>query len=111
MHLSNFIGNYVTFDLLETAREDRTLKLFYDTANKSNGSFIRNKLIAVDQLGMWIEGFQETTFYYDDNGNKLDEPKSEWVTYQVLVRWEYVQGAFVVDNPNIFEKKMGFYNK
>lgn len=109
MYLQKYIGHYVNFDLTEVARQDRTMKLFYGTDKYD--SLIRNKLIAVDELGIWVEGFKETTIYADDNGNELEKPKKEWLTFHVLVRWEYLKGVFVVDNPDVNEKKIGFNTK
>lgn len=87
-------------------RNDRTMKLFYESDR--NDSLIRNKLIAVDNLGMWVEGFQETTIYKDDDGNEILPPIVEFVTYHVLVSWSYVESVFVVENPQVNEKKIGF---
>ncbi|CAM4053423.1 hypothetical protein L1N85_19870 [Paenibacillus alkaliterrae] len=82
------------------------MKLFYESDR--NDSLIRNKLIAVDNLGMWVEGFQETTIYKDDDGNEILPPIVEFVTYHVLVSWSYVESVFVVENPQVNEKKIGF---
>jgi hypothetical protein len=105
LYIEQYVGHYVTFDLLEAAKQDRTMKLFYES---DQGHYVRNKLIAVDQLGIWVEGFRETTIYYDDQMNELVNPKKEWITYHVLIRWEYLQGVFVVENPSLNEKKIGF---
>lgn len=106
MYLDNYIGKYVIFDLVKSARQDRTMKIFYET-NKEEG-YIRNKLIAVDHLGIWVEGFKETTIFYDDEMNKLDSPTKEWITFHVLIRWEYLKGVYVVDNPDVNQAKIGF---
>lgn len=106
MYLEKYIGHYVTFSLSDLARAEKTMEMFYRSNN--NADLIRNKLVAVDQLGMWVEGFQETTILVDDEGNNIENPKKEWITYHVLVRWEYVEGVFVVDNPELNEKRIGY---
>ncbi|MGG3480604.1 hypothetical protein ABES21_24315 [Peribacillus frigoritolerans] len=77
------------------------MKTFYST--HTDNHYVRNTLIAVDQLGMWVEGFQETTVYFDNDLKGVDPPKTEWITYHVL-RWEFIQDVFVVENPSLNKK-------
>jgi len=106
MYLETYVGNYVTFNLIDSAKHEKTLNVFYDT--EKNDDLIRNKLIAVDQLGIWVEGFKNTTIFYDDNMTKLEKPIEKYITFHVLIRWEYLGGIFVVENPEFNEKKIGF---
>ncbi|MBK5446088.1 MULTISPECIES: hypothetical protein [unclassified Peribacillus] len=77
------------------------MKAFYST--HADNHYVRNTLITVDQLGMWVEGFQETTVYFDNDLKAVDPPKTEWITYHVLIRWEFIQDVFVVENPSLNE--------
>ena len=106
MYLEKYIGYHVTFDLVEAVRHDRTLRVFYET-DRHNG-YIRNKLIAVDKLGIWVEGFKNTKIYKDDDGNDIIPPKEEELNFHLLIRWEYLQGVFVVAEPELNDKKIGF---
>lgn len=106
LYLEEYIGHHVTFELTDQAKDEKLMKSFYKS--DKNPGYIRNKLIATDQLGLWVQGFKETTTYFDDDMIELIEPRTEMVTYHVLVRWEYIRGVFVVENPSKTEKKIGF---
>lgn len=73
MYLEKYVGNYVIFKLNKVAREDKTMRLFYNAAD--HHGFIQNKLVAVDGLGIWVQGFLETEILADENGNKLETPR------------------------------------
>lgn len=109
IYLEKYIGYNVAFKLREEARQDTTMKQFFNSAEF--GGYIQNQLVAVDQLGMWVKGSLKTSVHVDENGKNLENPKKEWIDYHILVRWEYLEGTYVVDNPSVNEKRIGFGQK
>ncbi|MBO8169976.1 MAG: hypothetical protein H0Z35_12450 [Thermoanaerobacteraceae bacterium] len=109
MYLEQFIGQNVYIELNDEARQDRTMKLFYNT-HRHDGGYIMNKLLAVDEIGVWIEGFQEVTILADDEGNLLpkEQQRKEEVVASVLIPWNYIRGIFVLNDPAVSNKKIGF---
>lgn len=91
-YLDEHIGKNIVIDLTEEARQDRNMKAFYET-HKSN-AYIMNKLVSVDPLGAWLEGYQEATKFRDEYNNPIpeDEQTQEWITVSVLIPWNYLRG-------------------
>ena len=61
MYLEKFIGKNIIIKLNKNAKEDKTLKMFYEP-----DSFIMNKLMGVDNAGIWLEGFTSIKRYCDN---------------------------------------------
>lgn len=110
MYLDTYIGKNVIIDLNDAGKEDPTMKRFYNTS-RDNNNLIMNKLHGTDNIGLWIDGFQTTTIYVDENLDPLpkgEEKTIEDLTYQVLIPWNYIRGLSVIENPEINERSIGF---
>lgn len=108
MHLENFIGKEINIKLNSQADDNSVLNLFFDSREINT-----NKLISVDEIGIWVEGFIEGTVYGDINeaGEVVpkEHPETEFFPMGVLVSWGYIEGIFVASDPTLFQtKKVGF---
>lgn len=107
-YLKNFIGRVITVDLTDEARKDRMMKLFYETG--THDDFIGNKLLGVDNIGIWLEGFKTVTRLLDKDGKDIPkaERESENVTVSVFINYGYIRGIAIINDPSINAKMIGF---
>ncbi|QXE02779.1 hypothetical protein [Terribacillus sp. DMT04] len=108
MYLEKYIGNNVIVNLNDEAREDKMMKMFYNTSSQDKG-MIMNKLHGVDGIGIWIDGFKTTTLFVDENLKPLPngEEVVEDMPYHVLIPWAYIQGVSVIEDPKL-DKRVGY---
>jgi len=73
---------------------------------------ICNKLLGVDEIGIWLEGFVTGTVYgdKDEDGNviELQKPEKKDFRMGVLIPWNNIDGIFTHAEKNMFNKKIGF---
>lgn len=106
MYLQTQIGKQVCVKLKPEALKDPTMDMFYET-NKYKG-YIQNKLISVDEVGVWLEGWlQGVTKYRDDNGKEI-EPTNEDLITTVMIPWGYIEGIFIIKNQKLQPENIGF---
>jgi len=107
MYLQNFIGLDIYVRLNELGKQNRTLKMFYAV-----NDIICNKLLGVDEVGIWLEGFVTGTVYgdKDENGNviNLEKPEEKELRMGVLIPWSNIDDIFTPTEENMFNKKIGF---
>lgn len=110
MYLEKFIGKQVSIDLTEEAKDLLVMDMFYETKKYRENSLIMSKLVAVDEIGLWIEGFKSGTILADEEGNKLPEDKqvTKEFTTHVLIPWSYISGIFIIEDENMGKFKIGF---
>ena len=96
MFLQECVGQIVYLRLTEDAKQDVTLNMFIDT-----GNLVGTKLIAVDELGIWLEVLLKTK-----------EPTAtmdiQALTSVVLVKWLFLAGVFVPEEPHLISRHIGF---
>ncbi len=107
MYLQNHIGQNVTIKVKKGIAGQDILRILY--RNLSDDSLIVEKLIGVDEVGIWIEGSGYMTVEADENGNPIpvEDRKRELVIANNLIRWEYIEGVFVLQK-DMNNKKIGF---
>lgn len=105
MFLSNYIGESIFVSLRKGSEHNAVLSYFFDT-----DSIIFDKLMAVDELGIWLEGYGTVTKLIDETGEEIPEDKQvgEKRTTSVLVRWEYIDDVYVLNQEEKKEVPLGF---
>lgn len=108
MFLQQHIGKIIAIKLRKGVANQDIFKILY--RDITDDTLIMEKLIDVDELGLWIEGSGYMTVETDENGNLIPSEvrKRELVTAHNLVRWEYIEGVFVLEQDKIENKKIGF---
>ena len=107
MYLQQHLGENIALKLKRGISEQDTFRILH--RDLSDIGLIIEKLIAVDELGVWIEGEGYMTEECDEDGNTIpiQERTRELVTAINLVRWEYIEGIFVLQK-EMKSKKIGF---
>lgn len=107
MYLQQHLGEYVALKLRRGISQQDTFRILY--RDLSDTGMIIEKLIAADELGVWIEGEGYMTAECDEDGKTIpvQERKRELVTAINLVRWEYIEGIFVLQK-DVKTKQIGF---
>ena len=103
MFLDRHIDKNIIVKINTLGATDKTVKMFFET-----GSLIQNKLLGVDEVGIWLEGFITATINRDDDNNELPEPIEKEVTTSVLIRWDYIECLFLVNEQNANKNSIGF---
>lgn len=106
-YLKTFVGHVITVDLSKEAREDKMMRLFYET--DTHNDFIGNKLLGVDSIGIWLEAFKDMKRLVDDDGVPIptEEQKAESVSVSLLIPYGYIKGIACINNMKI-DRKIGF---
>lgn len=105
MFLSNYIGENIFVSLRKGSEQNAVLNHFFDT-----DSILYVKLMDVDELGIWLEGFGIMVKLIDEAGEEIPEDKqtTEKRTTSVLVRWEYIDDVYVINQEEKKEIPLGF---
>lgn len=103
-YLSSLIGQMIYIDISNSAREDKMLKLFFET-NKHE-DLLMVKLLGVDGLGIWVRAFKNVTVLRDENNDPIPVEKQESVEREVdvFVNFAYISGIACIagsDNSRI----------
>ncbi len=96
MFLEECVGQIVYIRLNETAKHDATLSMFVNA-----DTFVGTKLVAVDELGLWLEILLETK-------TTTEATETLMLTSVVLIKWNFLDGVFVPEKPHLVERHMGF---
>ncbi len=96
MFLEECVGQIIYIRLNETARHDATLSMFINA-----DTFVGTKLVAVDELGLWLEILLETK-------TTTEATETLMLTSVVLIKWNFLDGVFVPEKPHLVERHMGF---
>ena len=97
MFLEECVGQIIYIRLNESAKHDATLSVFINA-----DTFVGTKLIAVDELGLWMEILLEAK-------TPNETVKTQMLTSVVLIKWNFLDGVFVPEKPHLVEKHMGFF--
>lgn len=108
-YLQNHIGKVIHVGLNTSGKKDRTMIRFFET-DRNGDSWIGNKLLGVDSLGIWIEGFSKITRYVDSNNDPIpdDQLKSEFASCSVFIPYGYIEGMTFINDPALNESSIGF---
>ncbi len=96
MFLEECVGQIIYVRLNETAKHDATLNMFVNA-----DTFVGTKLVAVDELGLWMEVLLETKA-------PTETAEIQMLTSVVLIKWNFLDGVFVPEKPHLVERHMGF---
>lgn len=105
MFLTNYVGEEIFINLRRGSEQNEVLNYFFDTSK-----ILINKLIDVDELGIWLEGAGIMTKLVDESGKEIpkEQQKPEKRSTSVLVRWEYIDDIYVVNPGEKEETPIGF---
>ncbi|CAJ1314513.1 hypothetical protein [Paenibacillus nuruki] len=108
-YLKQYVGKNIYVDLTKEGKADKILKMVYDVDRHQD--LLGDKLLGVDSIGIWLEGFHNVTYFYDTEGNPISENNqvSKKEELSVLVRYEYIKGIMLINDQTV-NQKIGFSN-
>ena len=97
-YLESHVGKEIIIKLNNHGASDPTLRAAFSTS-----SYIINRLLGVDAIGIWLEGFISVR---ERDGETYENGREEPVS--VLIRWEYLEGVFKFEDPAVQSGNIGF---